>query len=120
MRLTPAIFLVSGVISVAAAFVAPGHMSLPVSVLATPHVAIDLALLTIFSTLVSFGSMTIFQPRIDPTRATLIYMLEPIFAAAYAWVARGETMTPAGAAGAALILLANFAAEIDLFRRSES
>ena len=82
--------------------------------------AIDLALLTVFCTLVAFGSMTIFQPRIDPTRATLIYLLEPIFAAAYAWVALGEAMTKAGAAGAALILLANVAAEIDLFRRSES
>jgi len=120
MRLTPVIFLVTGLMSLASVAIAPGHASLPLSILATPHVAIDLALLTVFCTVVAFGSMTIFQPRIDPTRATLIYLLEPIFAAAYAWVALGEVMTGAGAVGAVLILLANVAAEIDLFRRSES
>jgi drug/metabolite transporter (DMT)-like permease len=46
----------------------------------------------------SFG-----QRRVSPTDANLIYTLQPIFTALFAWVLLGETLGPAGFAGAALI-----------------
>jgi drug/metabolite transporter (DMT)-like permease len=55
--------------------------------------------------------MSVFQPRIDPTRAALIYLMEPVFAAAYAWAARGSGLTVQALTGAALILVANFLVE---------
>jgi drug/metabolite transporter (DMT)-like permease len=46
----------------------------------------------------SFG-----QRRVSPTDANLIYTLQPIFTALFAWLLLGETLGPAGFAGAALI-----------------
>jgi len=71
----------------------------------------NLALLVIFPTLFSYTAMSVFQPRLDPTRAALIYLMEPVFAAAYAWAARGSALTRQALAGAALILVANFLVE---------
>ena len=72
---------------------------------------LNLVLLVIFPTLFSYTAMSIFQPRLDPTRAALIYLMEPVFAAAYAWAARGSALTSQALAGAALILVANFLVE---------
>ena len=56
--------------------------------------------------------LNFFQPRVDPTRAALIYLVEPIFAAAYAYVATGRGLTGIGIVGAVLILVANVAVEM--------
>ena len=45
-----------------------------------------------------------FQPRVDPTRAALIYSTEPLFAAFFAWAIRGETLTGIAWLGGAFIL----------------
>lgn len=46
----------------------------------------------------SFG-----QRRVSPTEANLIYTVQPIFTALFAWVLLGETLGPAGFVGAGLI-----------------
>lgn len=46
----------------------------------------------------SFG-----QSRVDPTDANLIYTIQPIFTALFAWALLGETLGPAGYIGGALI-----------------
>jgi drug/metabolite transporter (DMT)-like permease len=46
----------------------------------------------------SFG-----QRRVSPTDANLIYTLQPIFTALFAWGLLGETLGPAGFVGASLI-----------------
>lgn len=46
----------------------------------------------------SFG-----QSRVNPTDANLIYTVQPIFTAIFAWVLLGETLGPAGYLGGALI-----------------
>jgi drug/metabolite transporter (DMT)-like permease len=46
----------------------------------------------------SFG-----QRRVSPTDANLIYTVQPIFTALFAWGLLGETLGPAGFVGAALI-----------------
>jgi drug/metabolite transporter (DMT)-like permease len=74
-------------------------------------VLLDLSMLTVFATIGGFGLMTFYQPRLDPARAALIYLIEPIFAAAYALVFAGRAMTAREALGGALILAANALAE---------
>jgi drug/metabolite transporter (DMT)-like permease len=60
-------------------------------------------LLTTLTTVAAFGLMMRFQPRIDPTRAALIYLAEPVVAALWAW----RRMDLLGIVGAALIVAAN-------------
>lgn len=79
----------------------------------------DLILLTFIATVLAFGLQSFFQPRIDPTRAAMIYLTEPIFAAALAWMWIGRSMSATAIAGAALILAANGLAEwIELRKRN--
>jgi drug/metabolite transporter (DMT)-like permease len=66
-----------------------------------------LALLIAGPTFVSFGLMTFFQPSVSPGRAALIYLLEPVFAALFAWLINGSPITGMMLAGGSLILAAN-------------
>jgi drug/metabolite transporter (DMT)-like permease len=77
-----------------------------------PHLRVDVALLIVFATLIGFGLMVFYQPKLDPTRTALIYLLEPIFAAAYALIFAGKRMSLAESAGAVLILAANAMVEV--------
>jgi drug/metabolite transporter (DMT)-like permease len=78
----------------------------------------DIALLTLLPTLLAYGLLSHFQPRVDPTRAAILYLAEPIFAALYARAALGETMTSRQISGAALILVANGVVEVVAKRRA--
>lgn len=51
------------------------------------------------------------QQRIPPTRAGVIFAMEPVFAAAYAYLTAGERLGPTGIAGSALIVAGMIAAE---------
>jgi drug/metabolite transporter (DMT)-like permease len=73
----------------------------------SPGLLTNLILLVVFSTLLAFGLMIFFQPKVDPTRAALIYLTEPVFAAVFAWVLTGRGLGPTGIAGAGLIIAAN-------------
>ncbi len=73
-----------------------------------PHVV----LLIVVSTMAAFGLMFYFQPQLDPTRAALIYLAEPIFAALYAYAAVGKSLSTGALLGASLILTANALVEI--------
>ena len=46
------------------------------------------------------------QARVAPTEANLIYTIQPLFTAFFAYLLLGETLGPAGGAGAGLIALA--------------
>jgi len=78
----------------------------------------DIALLTLLPTLLAYGLLSHFQPRVDPTRAAILYLAEPIFAALYARATLGETMTSRQISGAALILVANGVVEVVAKRRA--
>jgi drug/metabolite transporter (DMT)-like permease len=54
--------------------------------------------------------MTHFQPRLDPSQAALIYLIEPVVAALFAMGHRPLTGRVCG--GAVLILLANLLVEL--------
>jgi drug/metabolite transporter (DMT)-like permease len=73
---------------------------------ATPSVRLALAI-AVTAVLATVGTTWLqlrFQPRLDPTRAALVYVTEPVFAAVFAWLATGEALPPAGWAGGAVIL----------------
>lgn len=72
----------------------------------------------IFSTLITFGLMFRYQPQTTPTRAALVYLTEPLFATAYAWIAADRTIDAGAIIGAALIILGNLVAEF--FARSRT
>jgi drug/metabolite transporter (DMT)-like permease len=81
-------------------------------ILAAREVWQNVLLLMVFTTLLAFGLLTFFQPRIDPTRAALVYLAEPIFATIYAALFAGHRAGGQTLVGAALILLANVLVEI--------
>ena len=78
-----------------------------IHLLSQTPVWLNLLLLSAFPTIAAFGLLTFFQPKLDPTRAALIYLLEPIIASVYAMVAVGHYPGKSAWAGAILILLAN-------------
>ncbi len=66
----------------------------------------------VFATAYAFWAMTTFQHRTTPTRAALIYTLEPVFAALFSvWLA-GDRLTAIGWCGGALIVAGMIVAEI--------
>ncbi len=65
----------------------------------------------VFATAYAFWAMTTFQNRTTPTRAALIYTLEPVFAAIFSiWLA-GDRLSAIGWAGGALIVAGMIVAE---------
>jgi drug/metabolite transporter (DMT)-like permease len=77
----------------------------------------NIALLIVFSTMIAFGLMFTFQPKLDPTRAALVYLAEPIFAALFAYVAVGRGLSPIALWGAIMILAANALVELIEWRQ---
>jgi drug/metabolite transporter (DMT)-like permease len=112
MRLTVLMFAVTAAASFVLAALSPGFGQIDWRQLCTPGIVGQFVLLTLLTTLLAFGLMNIYQPQVDTTRAAIIYLFEPIFAAVFAWLVQGATMTPLALSGAGLILLANGIAEI--------
>ena len=98
-----------------AASLAPSRV---LQLMTAPGVGLNLLLMIFFVTICAFGLQTFFQPSIDPTRAALLYLVEPIFAALYPWVTQGRGLTAIATAGAILILLANVLVELLQSRRA--
>lgn len=66
---------------------------------------------SVFATVYAFWAMTTFQNRTTPTRAALIYTLEPVFAALFSiWLA-GDRLTTIGWFGGGLIVFGMIFAE---------
>ncbi len=85
-----------------------------------PSVGWNLLLLSLLTTTAAFGLLTHFQPQLEPARATLIYLMEPVIAAIYAAVVAHHTIGPAAIGGAILILSANLIVEMLSSRLNES
>lgn len=70
------------------------------------------AITAVFATAYAFWAMTTFQNRTTPTRAALIYTLEPVFAAVFSvWLA-GDRLTTIGWFGGAMIVVGMIVAEV--------
>jgi drug/metabolite transporter (DMT)-like permease len=102
--------------AVACLFVSHGPVPLTLqaqwAIITSSQLWLDVVLLIVVSTMAAFGLMFYFQPKLDPTRAALIYLAEPIFAALYAYVAAGKGLSAVAILGASLILAANALVEL--------
>lgn len=68
--------------------------------------------LAAFPTLSAFFVQVWAQKQVNPVRVSLIFSLEPVFAAVFAWTLGGEHATKASVFGGGLILAALFAGEV--------
>lgn len=112
-RLTFAMFLFIGVTCAVVAASSPGFARIDIGQLLDARVVMQVLALTILCTLGAFGLMLAFQPKVDPSRAAIVYLFEPIVAAVFAGVLQQSVgMTGTQILGAVLILLANLVAEL--------
>ena len=68
--------------------------------------------LAVFPTLSAFYIQMLAQRFTAPVKVSLIFSMEPVFAALFAWTLGGELFLPARAAGGALIVLAMVVGEL--------
>jgi drug/metabolite transporter (DMT)-like permease len=111
-----------GVTGIAAAFLAcseaargPGiaaWLDWVVGMLRDPHIIVDLALLTVLCTLLAFQWMNAYQPHVSASRAALIYLLEPVFAAVFSVLWGHDAVTLRLLLGGAVILGGNLLVEL--------
>ena len=66
----------------------------------------------LFATVGAFWLQTRYQRDTSPERAALIFALEPVMAAGFAWLLLSEGMTPTGFMGAGLILASVLGSEL--------
>jgi drug/metabolite transporter (DMT)-like permease len=80
-----------------------------------PAVIRDVLLLTMLSTMLATHLMSAYQPRVSATRAALIYLLEPVFAAVLSIVVGHDCVTGRLLLGGAFILSGNALVELPLW-----
>jgi drug/metabolite transporter (DMT)-like permease len=88
-----------------------------VAALLRPDLQIPIWGLVVVSTLFTLIVLVHFQPRLDPSRAALLYVLEPGFAALFATLLHDEPFEGFKLAGCLMILFANVAVELPKPRR---
>ncbi len=77
-----------------------------------PEVAWALILCAFFATVLPFFIQTMVQKWVSPSDTALIFCLEPVFAAFFAWALAGEAMGGMAFLGAGLILLGMVISEV--------
>ena len=122
VKITGGQFIVVGAITaVTLLFLRGGPQSLSpdrlIDLMSHPPIGLNVALLTVLVSMGAFGLQFRFQPHIDPTRAALLYLMEPIFASMYAWAVAGRGLSGVEMIGAAMILAANLMVEALQARR---
>lgn len=90
----------------------------PVSVQWSGAVVFALVLTSVLATALAFWMMTWAQARTSPTRAALIFSLEPVFAWLTSWLVEGEVLTVRAFAGAGCILAGILLVELKPVPRS--
>jgi drug/metabolite transporter (DMT)-like permease len=74
-------------------------------------------LLTLLSTLLATHLVSVYQPRVPASRAALIYLLEPVFAAVLSVVVGHDAVTGRLLLGGGLILTGNALVELPAWLR---
>ncbi len=85
---------------------------------ATTKAWVLMALLAIFPTVTAFLAQLYAQKIASPFRASLIFTMEPVFAAIFAWTVGGEEFILRAALGGMLIFVAMVVAELPVARRA--
>jgi drug/metabolite transporter (DMT)-like permease len=78
----------------------------------------DLALMTLLPTVLAFHWMNVYQPRVPVSRAALIYLLEPVFSAAFSVWWQHDRLTPPLLLGGGLVLAGNLLVELPRWLRA--
>jgi drug/metabolite transporter (DMT)-like permease len=89
-------------------------------ILRQPAVVRDVLLLTLLSTMLATHLMSTYQPRVPASRAALIYLLEPVFAATLSIVVGHDSVTGRLLLGGTLILGGNALVELPRWLRREA
>jgi drug/metabolite transporter (DMT)-like permease len=87
-----------------------------VAMLSNPKVLIELMILILFPTVLAVHLMNIYQPRVSANRVALIYLLEPVFSAAFSVPWGHDELGLALVAGGVLILGGNVLVELPIWR----
>lgn len=95
-------FWMTGAICLAAAL----GWGFPLGAAEVPRALGVLTFLAVFPTLSGFYMQMWAQQFVPPVRAALIFALEPVFAAVFAWTLGGEKITASGALGGGIIVSA--------------
>jgi drug/metabolite transporter (DMT)-like permease len=106
--------LVCGVLS----FSAAALLGVPLS-MGSPRAAGMVWFLALLPTLSAYVLQLIAQRRVDPLRTALIFTLEPVFGALFAWTLGGELFGWLSAAGGLLIVLAMFISELQVVTKQD-
>ncbi|HLY73320.1 MAG TPA: DMT family transporter [Planctomycetota bacterium] len=96
-------------ITLAALGVNPGNL---LRSLGERHVAWTVLYGAAACSVIAMGVLNRYQREISATRASVIYMIEPVFAALFAALLAGESMTARKILGGAVILIGNLACEL--------
>jgi drug/metabolite transporter (DMT)-like permease len=80
----------------------------------TTSMITSLAYLTLFATIITTFVQTTFQKDTTPTRAVIIFTVEPVWAAIIAYVVLGEHLGALGILGGALIILGVLVSELSV------
>jgi drug/metabolite transporter (DMT)-like permease len=109
-----ALFLWTGLLALAALAILRGGASARelLAPLARPGLGVPLAGLVILSTIFTLVVLIRFQPALDPSRAALLYLLEPAFAAVFSFFLEDEGFGGRKLAGCLVLLAANAVVEI--------
>lgn len=83
-----------------------------VAALGERHVAWTVLYTAAACSVIAMGVLNRYQRDISATRASVIYMIEPVFAALFAALLAGEAMTGRKILGGAVILIGNVACEL--------
>ena len=78
----------------------------------TPTLLWAIVICSLFATVFAFWAMTVYQKMTTPTRAALIYTLEPVFGAMFAVLYAGERLSGVAWIGGGLIVSGMILAEI--------
>ena len=84
----------------------------PLTINLTENLWIGILYTSILATCLCFGLQTKFQKTVTPTKASIIYSFEPIFAALFAFFLLSEKISNFGLVGSALIFLGLIISEV--------
>ena len=117
IQLTFVQFLFCGVIGLVVALLFED-----ITMSSSPEFILGLGYLTIFATVITMWAQNRYQGDTTPTRAAVIFAIEPVVAAIFAYYVRGEIIGVLGVIGGAIIitglLLSEFSDEIPILRTS--
>ncbi len=92
-----------------------------IRIVAGPDFYIPLGYLTVFATVIALGVQNRYQADTTPTRAAVIFSLEPVIAALFASIVLAEHLGPMGIAGGCVIfaglIISELSENIPLLRR---